>query len=475
MLRVENLSVKTDQGDVIVHPVSFELLAGEALTIVGETGSGKTLIAQAIANTLPDDLIATGKIYLHDKPLHELSTDERNALWGEALCVLPQEPMRALDPTMTSGKQICEGYKLVRKVSASEAKSRTNTDLDKFALSQAKPKYPHELSGGMAQRVAFLSARAGGATFTIVDEPTKGLDASKRDDVSALLRQLADNDEGVLTITHDIEVAHQLGGQVIILREGTVVEIGKSSDVLNAPRQNYTKQLINADPRRWTNRQIINTNVESDIESNPLVEVKNISKTRGDKTLFNDLSLALRPQQIIGVSGDSGCGKSTLGDMMLGLLAADAGEIMWQDAPKDNQKRLAEKTFAQKIFQDPSDVFSAHVKLKRSFRDVMKKHRVDAAQLDSWLATLKLDKPMLERYPDQVSGGELQRLAIARVMLVKPKFIFADEPTSRLDMLTQQSVIDALVDVVEQNHVGMMLVSHDRALLDKVCDDVIVL
>jgi len=462
MLNVKNLSVKTRDGNVIVNPVSFKLIAGEALTIVGETGSGKTLLAQAIVNNLPDGLIAEGEIYLHGQAVHSLSTQERNALWGKTICVLPQEPTRSLDPTMHAIRQVKEGYQIVKGLSASEAKKQTLSDFEAVQLSHATNKYPFELSGGMAQRVAFLASRSGGATFTVADEPTKGLDANKRDDIAKQLRALADNNEGVFTITHDIYVAHQLGGRVMIMRKGEVIETGDYQQVLNKPLHVYTQTLINADPRRWKKK------ASKDNLHSPIVTVKNVSKSRGDKQLFSDLSFSLRPGQIIGVSGDSGCGKSTLGDMLLGLLSSDSGSIEWSNQQSEKHK-------VQKLFQDPTDVFSAHVTIKASFNDLMHKYSISEDKLLGLLAELELDAQLIDRYPDQVSGGELQRLAIARVMLLEPTFIFSDEPTSRLDMLTQKTVIEALVNIVKYKDVAMMVVSHDKPLLDNVCDELIML
>jgi len=460
MLIVKNLSVKTHDGAIIVNPVSFELIAGEALTIVGETGSGKTLLTQAIANNLPDGLIAEGEIFVHGQAIHSLSAQARNALWGKTICVLPQEPTRSLDPTMHALHQVKEGYQIVKGLSASEAKKQTVSDFETVQLSHATHKYPFELSGGMAQRVAFLASRSGGATFSIADEPTKGLDANKRDDIAKQLRSLVDNHEGVFTITHDIDVAHQLGGRIMIMRKGDIIEAGDCQQVLSQPQHNYTQTLINADPRRWQKR------ASKDNLHAPIVTVKNVSKSRGDKMLFNDLSFTLRPGQIIGVSGDSGCGKSTLGEMLLGLLSSDSGSIEWALKPRERHK-------VQKLFQDPTDVFSAHVPLRTSFNDLMRKYSIGANKLKDLLAELKLDEQLIDRNPDQVSGGELQRLAIARVMLLEPTFIFSDEPTSRLDMLTQKTVIEALVNVVKHKDVAMMLVSHDTPLLENICDKLI--
>jgi len=462
MLVVKNLSVKTLDGNIIVNPVSFELVAGEALTIVGETGSGKTLLAQAIANNLPEGLIAEGEIYLHDQAIHTLSADDRNALWGKTICVLPQEPTRSLDPTMHAIKQVKEGYQIVKGLNASDATAQASHDFESVKLPHATHKYPFELSGGMAQRVAFLASRSGGATFTVADEPTKGLDANRRDDIAKQLRSLIEKNEGVFTITHDIDVAHQLGGRVMIMRKGDVIEVGESQQVLSHPAHPYTQELIDADPRRWPKREAKSNKGPS------IVNAKNLSKSRGGKALFSDVSLSLHPGQIIGVSGDSGCGKSTLGDMLLGLLPSDSGTIEW--AHKHNEKHKA-----QKLFQDPTDVFSAHVPLRTSFNDLMKKYHIGQDKLTGLLAELRLDEGLIDRNPDQVSGGELQRLAIVRVMLLDPTFIFADEPTSRLDMLTQKAVIEALVNVVKHSDVAIMIVSHDKALLSSVCDELITL
>lgn len=457
LVEVKNLSIIGEE--VIVKPISFSLYSGRALSIVGETGSGKTLLAQAIAGTLPDGLSVSGEIYLSDEAIHNLPQKAREKLWGTALSILPQEPMRALDPTMRSNKQVFEGYHYIAGLNRFEAQQQTQRGFTQMHLTEAFSKFPFELSGGMAQRVALLAARAGGASFTIADEPTKGLDENRRDDIIKELANLCKQNQSLLTITHDIEVAHQLGGDVFVMKEGELIESGPAEQVLNRPKHDYTKALIAANPKTWSiETQALKT-------SDPILKVENITKSRNQKQLFKDLCLSLKPGQIIGISGNSGCGKSTLGDILLGQISADTGHYQWQENIKSEQK--------QKLFQDPSDIFTPHCTLKQSFKDVLNKYQLQYSLLQTFMQKFHLNENLLERYPNQVSGGELQRLAIARVMLLKPAFIFADEPTSRLDMLTQKSVIDTLLELVTEHQLALMIVSHDKHLLHAISNQVI--
>ncbi|WP_146802034.1 ABC transporter ATP-binding protein [Bisbaumannia pacifica] len=448
---------------VSIAPVDFSLARGGRLTLLGETGSGKSLIAQAIMGTLPSGLAASGELTIEGQAYAAAEGATRRALWGRRLALLPQEPWHALDPTMASGAQVAESHRYLRGLGRRRAREAARRDLVGLGLglADAEGSLPGELSGGMAQRVAFAAASAGGAPLVIADEPTKGLDAPRRDAVVRLLAATPQRGGALLTITHDIEVARRLGGEVILLRRGRVVERGPAERLLSAPRSDYAKRLLEAEPSRWPAPPPPPATC-----GEPVVEARGLAKWRGGRALFRDLALSLRPGEIVGVVGPSGCGKSTLGDLLLGLTGTDAGEV----------KRAAGHRLAfQKLYQDPPAAFSPHWSLARLLDDLVRRHRLDRTAIAPLMTRLGLDRELLARRPGEISGGELQRFAILRVLLMEPRFLFADEPTSRLDPITQRDTLALLVELARERHCAVMLVSHDPALIERLCDRRLVL
>jgi ABC-type glutathione transport system ATPase component len=454
LLQADDLAV---QGDgVTIAPLALRLAPGERLTLLGETGSGKSLIAQAIMGTLPKGLTARGELKIDGETFTAANGAARRALWGRRLALLPQEPWHALDPTMRAAPQVAESHRFVAGKPRREARQAAEADLADLGLEGAGGKLPGELSGGMAQRVAFAAASAGGAPVVIADEPTKGLDAARRDAVVALLARTPEAGGALLTITHDIEVARRLGGEVILLRRGEVVERGPAAQLLGAPQTDYGRRLLAAEPARWPAPAPFTGG-----RTAPVISARRLAKGRGGRRLFTDLDVTIRPGEIVGVVGPSGCGKSTLGDLLLGLTRADSGEVR-----RDVTSPLA----CQKLYQDPPAAFSPHWRLSRLLDDLVHRHRLDRHAIAPLMERLGLDERLLARRPGEISGGELQRFAILRVLLLEPRFLFADEPTSRLDPITQRETLALLVELARERHCGLMLVSHDPALIARVCD-----
>lgn len=440
----------------LVAPISLTLRPGEPLIVLGETGSGKSLLAQAIMGTLPATLSATGTVNLGGRQLRASDHAAFRSLWGREIAVLPQEPWLALDPLMRAAPQVAEAAHLVRGLRLDDARRQARADLAALGLDAAAQRYPFELSGGMAQRVAIAAARAGGARIVIADEPTKGLDASRRDDVATLLLGAMAEHGGLLVITHDLALARRIGGRVLVLREGEMVESGPVAQVFAAPAAAYTCALIAADPENWAPRR------RDTLHAPAVLAAEGLSLSRGGSRLFDRLDLTVHAGRILGVVGPSGCGKSSLGDALLGLLRPDEGRV--SRAPG-----LA-PTALQKLYQDPVAAFPARRSLAATLRDVARLHREPPARIDTLLARLRLDPALLARRPAEVSGGELQRVALVRAMLARPRFIFADEPTSRLDPLTQREVIGFLTDLVDSEELAVALVSHDPALIANTAD-----
>ncbi|WP_235263722.1 ATP-binding cassette domain-containing protein [Nitrincola sp. A-D6] len=269
-------------------------------------------------------------------------------------------------------------------------------------------------------------------------------------------------DQGaLLTITHDIDVARQLGGDLIVMRRGQVMERGSVASVLANPQSDYTRELLAADPQSWTQAK------QPLPAAAPLVRVEGLGKSRGGNPLFEEVSFELYPHQLTGLVGDSGCGKSTLGDLLLGNLQPDAGKVVYQ-RPFARHQLL-------KLYQDPPAAFAPGVTLQQLLMDLVRLHRLDASRIPPLLERLHLNPQLLQRSCTEVSGGELQRISLLRALLMDPVLLFADEPTSRLDPITSQQIIELLVEVAQDFACSVVLVSHDPVLVEKTCHQVIAL
>lgn len=455
LLKTESLEIRSADAR-LVDPLDIELFAGQVLSIIGETGSGKSLFAQGVVGNLPPGLHARGRIEFADGFSEDGGEHGRRALWGREIAVLPQEPWLSLDPTMRALPQVSETYQDVVGKTQAEARALAQKDLAGLGLEHAADKYPFQLSGGMAQRLAFAATHAGGAKVMVADEPTKGLDSARIGEVITLLRAGVENGGALLIITHDMEVARRLGGDVMIMLKGKIIETGTAEQVLDNPQHEYTRSLMNAEPSNWTVQKTRR------FQGEPVVKVQNLAVDRGGRTLFRGLSFEVRPGEIVGVTGPSGCGKSTLGDVILGLKASSEGRVV----KPGGVPRVA----FQKLFQDPVAAFPPTVTLAQNLSDLVKLHRLDSSRIGPLLKRLRLEPELLTRLPGNVSGGELQRFSLLRVLLINPVFIFADEPSSRLDLITQKEMIQLLVEAAKENDTAVLLVSHDEALIDAVSD-----
>ena len=437
-------------GKVIVDGASLRVASGGVLTLLGESGSGKSLLAQAIMGTLAPGLRAEGAITIDGQRYDAADQQSRQQLWGRAVALLPQEPWLALDPTMRVLHQIAETHELVAGRSAGASREAALRDLRQLGMDDAARLYPHQISGGMAQRVAFLATHAAGARLLIVDEPTKGLDSGKRGEILAMLRAAQAEGMAVLCITHDVWLARALGGEIAVMLDGFVIEQGNAAQLLAQPVHAYVRALLAADPAAWPARPAVRAPGEI------IASVEKVAKSFGKRCLFSGISVEIRRGEVVAVTGESGAGKTTFGNLLLGLLRPDAGKVV--------RATGLPRTAFQKLYQDPAAAFAPGLSLRTALRDVLALHGLRWDAVAPLLARLRLGEQLLDRLPSQVSGGELQRFALARVLLLKPALIFADEPTSRLDPITQQETLSLLLEAAADSGCAVLLVTHDAEI-----------
>lgn len=460
-LRVESLSVRTKgkAPKVLVNSLNFELAPGKPVNLVGETGSGKSLIAQAILGNITDDLETSGKVWVDGTEYMGRPKSARRTLWGRKLGLLPQEPWLSLNPTKRTLHQLSEVYELVLNKTKPKAIYSARKDLAQLKIEEAEEKFPHQLSGGMAQRLVFCCTLAGGAEILIVDEPTKGLDSDCKNEIIQQLLAFLKLGGHLLVITHDIEIAEKLGGETFVIRDGVVQENNQTVRLFSSPSAPYTKALIGAAPTHWPDLPTF------DIDHSLAVSAKGISKKFNSTDLFSNVNLEIHRGELVGLYGPSGSGKSTLGNVLLGIMKPDKGQVQ-------RTSGFASYQFL-KLYQDPPATFSPFHSVESSMEDFLDLHQIGRRKYEKMLDRLNLTNEILSRDPGNISGGELQRCAILRVLLLNPVFLFADEPTSRLDPLTQKETLSLICSTAREINCGVLLVSHNYELLAKSCDRII--
>lgn len=498
LLSVQDLQIMTPNQTVLVDKLSFDLAKGETLAIVGESGSGKSISSLALLGLLPNSLSVLGQANLRglkgkDKlPINDVNHHEKlfQSIRGRRIGMIFQEPMTALNPLHTVGKQISESLKLAGIPKANWRKQTLNllNDVQIPNPSDKLARFPHELSGGQRQRVMIAMALAQNPDILIADEPTTALDVTLQHEILALLNRLkADRDMAMILISHDLNLVRRYSNHVIVMRQGQVVEQGKTQDIFANPRADYTRALIN---QNFGDALTITDDTKS------VLTVKNLSVRYplqkrffgGVKLWFDavkEVTFNLPQGQALGIVGESGSGKTTTALALCRLLGNQAninGQICIHNQDILALSKPALRKFraeVQMVFQDPFASINPRMTVLQIIEEGLLAQGVDKttrqALVTDSLQTVQLPTDFIHRYPHELSGGQRQRIALARALIMKPRLIILDEPTSALDSSTQVTVIKLLREIQQNFGISFVMISHDLNVVRALCQSIMVL
>ncbi|WP_299422889.1 ABC transporter ATP-binding protein [uncultured Shimia sp.] len=508
LLTVKNLSIGFGTDAPVVEDVSFTVEAGKTLALVGESGSGKTLSCRSALRILPAAAqMRSGSIVLCDREgghpidLMALSEKKMQDIRGNRVSMIFQEPMRSLSPLHRIGNQVSEALKLHRDFDAAERKKRVLAMFERVGFvdpARVYGSYPFELSGGMRQRAMIAMAMVGRPDILIADEPTTALDVTTQAQVLGLIKDLqAEYGMAVVLVTHDLGVVANMADDVVVMNRGRVMESGPAELILGDPQHPYTKDLMAAAP------EIPATPADRPDEADRdyILEMRDVNKTyilKGSapwkpKTVVNavrGVDFGVERGKTLAVVGESGSGKTTCARMALGAERADAGaSILFRETAGsepvnlqdlDGDARLKFQRKAQMVFQDPYSTLNPRMRVKDALCEPLEIHgigspsdRIDrAVEILKWVG---LNENMLTRYPHAFSGGQRQRLSIARALMLNPILLVCDEPTSALDVSVQEQVLQLLEDIRDRLNLSYLFISHDLAVVARIADEVAVM
>ncbi len=490
LLRVKDLSVRFGRDADAVKHVSFDIHRGETLALVGESGSGKSVTALSVLQLLPYPLAShpSGSIaFRGGEELVGATEPVLRDIRGNRIAMVFQEPMTSLNPLHTIEQQINEVLFLHKGLDKAAARARTLDLLRLVGLPEAEKRlnaYPHQLSGGQRQRVMIAMALANEPDLLIADEPTTALDVTIQAQILKLLKDLqARMGMAILLITHDLNIVRKVADTVCVMTKGEIVEAGPTAEIFAAPKHAYTIKLLAAEPKGKPHI--------ADIDAPVVTEAKDVKvwfpitagllrRTIGHIKAVDGISLSIRAGETLGVVGESGSGKSTLAYALLrlqkseGSIRFDGQELQGRSWAEMRPLRRA----MQIVFQDPFDSLSPRLSVFHIVEEGLRVHGIGRGETDrrtmvaEALTEVGLDPATMDRYPHEFSGGQRQRIAIARAMVLKPRFVVLDEPTSALDMSVQAQIVDLLRDLQQKHRLAYLFISHDlrvvRALADRV-------
>lgn len=515
MLEIKNLTVRYDEVEVL-RGIDLQLEAGEVLGIIGESGAGKTTLVSTLMGLCPGKV--EGRIsFLGEDILTYSEENWRRLRWNEIAMVF-QDAGRALNPVLTVREQLVEPLVEHNLVCLAEAKARVLKTLAAVGLPEHIASLcPHQLSGGEKQRVLLAMALVNRPRVLLLDEPASALDAITKTEMLALLRQVS-REMTVVLVTHDLSVAAKLADRIAVLYAGRLLELGPAASLLEYPRHPYTRGLLRSYPNMATTKDLqgipgTRDNLDRGCpfasrctqkialceDTAPglewsgdrqiachrggivsLLQVKGLRKQYGHLHAVKGVSLSLDEGETLALVGETGSGKSTLAKCIIGLEAANSGEIHFQGEPLRRDKEFYQRV--QMVFQNPQDCISHRLTVREAVLEPLQIQGIGIprdreATVKKALAEVELPGTgtFLETYPHHLSGGELQRVAIARALVLNPRLLIADEPTSALDASVQAKIMKLLLNLQEQRGLALLFITHDLALARKISDRVAVM
>jgi microcin C transport system ATP-binding protein len=495
LLSVRNLGVAFRQGgevSVAVEGVSFDIEKGETVALVGESGSGKSVTALSVMRLLPYPAAEhpSGEILFKGQDLLKASAKEIRTVRGNDISIVFQEPMTSLNPLHTVERQVAEVLKIHRGLGEQAARKRVLELFRQVGIRDASSRldaYPHQLSGGQRQRVMIAMALANEPDLFIADEPTTALDVTVQAQIIALLRDLQkQTGMAMLFITHDLGIVRRIANRVCVMTKGRIVEQGDTETIFKSPQHPYTKHLLAAEPK--------GAPPKSDLSRPAVMEAKDIKvwfpikrgflrRVVGYVKAVDGIDVTVREGQTLGVVGESGSGKTTLGLALLRLISSE-GRIVFLGKDVQGKSRAEMRPVRsdmQIVFQDPYGSLSPRMSIADIVAEGLKIHApsLSSSERDRRVAQalveVGLDPATRHRYPHEFSGGQRQRIAVARAMVLEPRFVMLDEPTSALDMSVQAQVVDLLRELQQRRNLAYLFISHDLKVVRALANDIVVM
>ncbi len=505
VLDVVNLEVSFDTSDGAVDAVkgvSFHINKGECVGIVGESGSGKSQTFMVAMGLLAKNGRADGKILFQDHDLLALSTKDLNTVRGRNMSMIFQDPLTSLTPHLTILEQMREVVDLHMHLSKTDTDKMCREWLDRVRIAEADRRlaqYPHELSGGMRQRVMIAMAMLCSPSLLIADEPTTALDVTVQAEILDLMDELKrENDTAIALITHDMGVVARMCDRIHVMRHGAYVEEGTAEEIFYRPQHEYTNMLLDSMPRidgpsqgsskEMTRKsqphgdsilKVDDVRVYFDIKINKGIWPKKIPLKAVDGVSFE-----LRPGETLGIVGESGCGKSTLARAVLQLIPPTSGAVSWLGSPLngiDKQLLKQKRKDLQIVFQDPLASLDPQMTISESIVEPLTTFANDLSKAEMkekaavMMDRVGLNRNLINRYPHELSGGQNQRVGIARAMIMRPKLVVCDEAVSALDVSVQAQIIKLLMELQAEFGLSLLFISHDLSVVREVSHRVMVL